>query len=201
MMLRTMVALLGAVVIVGAATPVMAGGCKGCDKVAKTGDGFCCGKGKAFGVELASKKLYTALAGKKIDIENIRCPGCKTAAKTSGKCSHCNVGIADGKVFHSSVSHTLAKGKPMTAEKAAHCDSCKTAFKDNGRCTGCSVGFVAGRSFKDNKVYEAAVAALKTLVAAVYTAKKCEACAVAMVTDGECTFCKLKFKDGKKITG
>jgi len=34
---------------------------------------------------------------------------------------------------------------------------------------------------------------------AAKTAEKCEACAVAMVTDGNCAACKVSFKDGKKV--
>lgn len=202
-MFRSMVALLGAVVMAGAATPAMAGDCKGCDKFAKTGEGFCNehGKGKIFGVDLTSEKLYTTLAGQEIDAAELKCPGCKAAAKTNGRCDHCNVGIAEGKAFHSTVSYKLAKGTPMTAEKAAHCEACRTAFESNGRCTACNVGFVAGRAYEDESDYKAALAAHKTLALAVKTARQCEGCAVAMVTDGKCAHCKTRFKDGEKIEG
>ena len=65
-MFRTMFSLLAVAAVVGMSTPALAGGCKGCAKVAKSGDGFCCGKGKAFGVKLSSKKLYAALAGRTV---------------------------------------------------------------------------------------------------------------------------------------
>lgn len=197
-MIRTIVALLGAVLIVGAAMPAMGSDCKGCKKVAKRGEGFCCGKGKAFGVELSSKKLYTALAGQPVNTAKMECAGCKIAAKTNGRCSHCNIGIVNGKAFHSTVSYQLAKGIRVTAEKAAGCSGCKTAHKSNGRCKECNVGFVGGRKFKNTDDYQAALLAYKTLMAAAEKAEKCEACAVAMVTDGECANCKVKFKNGKK---
>ncbi len=176
----------------------MAGGCKGCDKVAKEGEGFCCGKGKIFGVELASKKLYTSLAGHKFDLENVKCPGCKAAAESNGRCDHCNVGASGGKFYHSSIAYALAKGAPVSAKKAAMCAGCKTAHADDGFCTGCGVGFVAGRMFKGKEIHGAALAAYKTIGKAVVTAKKCESCAVAMVTDGTCADCKVSFKNGKK---
>lgn len=198
-MIRKMFVLAGMAVVFGVGAPAMAGGCKGCDKVAKAGDGFCCGKGKAFGVELTSKKLHDALAGKKMDAYGVECAGCKSALKTNGKCDHCKVAAADGKMYHSMVAHAIAKGKPYTAEKAAHCGSCKTAFGADGFCTGCNAGFVAGRMFTDKESYDGAKTALMTLVKAVATSQKCATCAVAMVTDGTCSHCKASFKDGKKV--
>ena len=199
-MLRTMLTLLSIVAVVGATSPAVAGDCKGCKAVAKKGEGFHCGKGQIFGVKLASQKLYESLAGKEIDAANIKCAGCKTAVETSGKCEHCKVAMANGRVYHSMVGHTLAKGMPVTAKKAAKCGGCKTAHKENGFCKHCRVGFVAGRVFAAKKVYEAATKAFETLAKAVETAPKCEVCAVAMVTDGRCDSCDVSFKDGKKIS-
>lgn len=184
----------------GAANPAMAG-CKGCDKVAKSGEGFCCGKGKIYGVELTSEKLFKAMEGSKVDKAEMKCPGCKKAAETNGKCEHCNVSIANGQAFHSNVSFALAKGTPVSAEKAAACEGCKAAHEENGFCTGCNVGFVASRIFASEDSYKAAKAAFATLVKAVSAATKCDECAVAMVTDGECEHCKVSFKDGKKTEG
>lgn len=199
-MIRNLMVLGCVLAFAGAANPVMAG-CKGCDKVAKSGEGFHCDKGKIYGVELTSKKLFKALEGQKVNKAELKCAGCKKAAETNGKCSHCNVSIANGQSFHSNVSYALAMGTPVSAEKAAACDSCKTAHKDNGFCTGCSVGFVAGRIFKSEDNYKAAKAAFATLVKAASASTKCAACAVAMVTDGECEHCKVSFKDGKKTEG
>lgn len=199
-MIRNLMVLGCVLAFAGAANPALAG-CKGCDKVAKSGEGFCCGKGKIYGVELTSKKLFKALEGHSINKSEMKCAGCKKAAETNGKCEHCNVSITNGKAFHSNVSYVLAKGIPVSAEKAAACGGCKTAHKDNGFCTGCSVGFVAGRLFADKDSYNAAKAALTTLVKAATASTKCAACAVAMVTDGECEHCKVSFKDGKKTEG
>ena len=173
--------------------------CPGCEAVEKKGAGFCCGKGLAFGVKLTSQKLYDSVAGEEIDADAIKCPGCKSAHKENGKCSHCRVAMADGKMYRSEYSHTLAKGKPVSADEAGHCGGCKTAHTENGYCTGCGVGFVAGRMYKGQESFEAASAAHETLETASAMAKKCVDCAVAMVTDGECPSCKVKFKKGEKI--
>ncbi|MGD2109434.1 MAG: hypothetical protein PVI86_08585 [Phycisphaerae bacterium] len=193
--------MLGAAVLILAAVPAAQAGCPGCDKIAKTGHGFCCGKGKVFGVSLTSKKLFKSLEGQEIDPSKIHCPGCKKAYKTNGKCEHCNVEVANGKLYHSWVSHSLAVGKQVDAKKAAYCGGCKKAYEENGRCDHCSVGFVAGRMFKDTDMYKHAVAALTTLSKAAEAAGHCESCAIAMVTNGTCEKCNVSFKDGNKETG
>lgn len=192
---RKVVALVCMLAVVGFVSSAMAGDCPGCKKVSDEGQGYCCGKGQAYGVQLTSQKLHQALEGKKIDRYKVKCPGCKTASKTNGSCKGCNVHVADGKAYKSKVSQALAKGKPVSAEKAAYCGGCKTAHKHDTQCTGCGVGFVSGRMYKGDD-YKVALAAHKTLVKASQTSKKCEACAVAMVTDGECAHCKVEFKDG-----
>lgn len=200
MMFRTMLMFAAVVTVVGAGAPAIAGDCKGCAKIASGEDGFCCGKGKAFGIQLASEKLYEVLSGFQYKASDIKCPGCKTAAKTSGKCSHCNLAAANGKFYRSPVAYTLVKGEPISAKKASYCGGCKIAHKDNGRCTGCNVGFVAGRMFKDKDDYKAALVAHKTLEKAAQESSHCETCAIAMVLDGTCKHCKVSFKNGKKAS-
>lgn len=202
-MVKKMLVVLSMAVMVGASTPVTAYGCPGCDKVASSGEGFCCGKGMAFGVQLKSKKLQAALVGHSFDGASAcsKCSGCKSAAKDNGWCDDCNVGIVGKEYFTSPVSYSLAKGKVISAEKmkghGAKCSGCKTAHADNGRCDHCKVGFVAGRMFQNKEEHTAALAAYKTLTKAADVAGKCEACAVAMVSDGECEHCKVSFKNGK----
>ena len=199
-MVRKLLIVLSTAAFLGASAPAMAGGCKGCTKVAEAGEGFCCGKGKSFGVDLTSKKLHAALVGHKFDLEKIHCPGCKTAAKTGGSCEHCKVHAADGKFYHSSVAHALAKGKLRSASVSEmKCTSCKTAHAENGWCSGCSAGFIANRLFESKTAHTIALAAYNVLKEAVVVASKCERCAIAMVTDGTCDACKVKFKDGKAV--
>ncbi len=200
-MVRGVLVLAAAVVVAGASAPALAGACKACDKIAHGDDGFCCGKGQIFGLKLASKTLYEALAGHAVDAKSLTCSGCKVAAKTDGSCAHCQVVAANGKFYHSRAAHILAKGKPVSVRKASYCTGCNTAHADNGYCSGCGVGSVAGRAFKEKAQYEAALAAYATITKAVRASSQCEACAVAMVTDGSCDHCRVRFKNGKKSKG
>ena len=174
--------------------------CPGCDQVVKDKEGFCCGKGMAFGINLTSEKLYKTLAGVEMDSTKMKCGLCKKAAETDGKCAHCNVQFAKGKAYKSPVSYALAKGDPIAKEKVAKCKGCLIAHSTDKRCTACDVGFVAQRMFKGVDLYEAARVAFATLTEAAKVAQKCEACAIAMVTDGKCDKCKVSFKNGKKTT-
>lgn len=202
-MMRKMMLTLGTVAIAAMSSTAFAGDCTGCAKMSKAGEGFCdgCKKGMVFGVELTSKTLYDALAGQTADPAAVKCPGCKAALAKDGKCDHCKSFAAQGKMYHSAVSHALAKGKPYTAEQAGHCPDCAKGFKENGFCTSCSTGFVAGRIYQGKESHDAALAAFKTLNSAVAQAKTCETCASAMVTDGKCDKCKVEYKDGKATKG
>jgi hypothetical protein len=203
-MLRTVFMLAGLAVLVGFAAPAQAGSCEGCDAVAQSGHGFCsaCGKGKAYGVDLASQKLFAALTGKEIDASKVQCSGCKEAASSNGWCSACKAGVVSGKLYASPVAYALAKGVALAAEKVAdlgkHCATCKSAYAANGACEACKVGFVAGRAYHESGEHKSALAAYQTLQKAA--GNKCEACAVAMVTDGTCAHCKVTFKDGQVAT-
>lgn len=200
-MVRRMMIVSSVAAILATTAPVFAGGCKGCNKVAEKGEGFCCGKGKVFGVELSSKKLYAALVGDKVDpatAAKCPCSDCKKALKTNGKCDKCQ--FVAGKKYQSPVAYVLAKGTPISAELIAacpkRCEHCKAAFKKDGRCDKCGVGFVAGRMYDNEKDHAAALVAFKTLTKAATAANHCEQCAVALVTDGKCKACNVSFKNG-----
>ena len=180
-------------------------GCKGCAKVVETGEGFCCGKGRSFGVPMTSKKLYAALVGHRIDATpdaKYPCKACLKLLKTHGRCDHRALVI--GKRYQSPVSYRLAKGSPTPDDflvvSPSQCEGCRSAYHKNGRCDSCHVGFVAGRVYDQEADYVAALAAYKTLAEAVELTSQCESCAVAKVTDGRCEGCNVGFKDGQMIT-
>lgn len=170
-------------------------------KLAKAENGWCgdCNVGYVAGVKIPSKKLYDAVAGKPIaDASKIKCQSCRVAFEKDGACSHCGVAFADNKKYKSAVGQRLAAGKARNPA-AMKCSQCRVAAKDHGWCDHCQAGQVGHFRFKDKKAYDQAVEARKRLREAVKLAKKCETCAVAMVTDGTCATCKVTFKDGKKM--
>lgn len=160
-----------------------------------------CQMGKAFGTKLKSEKLEAALAGHTVESDKVKCEGCLAALKSDGYCDHCHVGFRHGVAYSSPVSLTLAKGQVVAIEEV-QCPTCKTNVeKGKGFCSHCDAGVVAGMVFVTKADYEAAKDADRILAKAANTAKKCEGCAVAMVTDGTCPSHKVSYKDGKKVRG
>lgn len=169
-----------------------------CCSKSKLTDASCCGNSYFDGVSFKSVKLHKALTGKTVKASYIKCDSCKKAHKSDGTCDNCNLNFADGKSYKSKVAYTLAKGKAIDTSKIK-CEICQKAAKnDQGWCESCNKGLVGNKVYKDKKEFKAAGEARIVLAKAVETSKKCETCAVAMVTDGTCDACKVSFKDGKK---
>ncbi len=182
--------------------PVSAGGddCL-CKTIKASGHGWCdaCSGGAMFGVPIKSAKLYKSLEGAEVkDQSKVTCPGCKTALTKNGSCSHCRVAFNDGKVYHAVVSYTLSKGAKVDAQ-GLKCGGCAKALKKDNFCSACDGGFVGGLAFHGKKLFDQAKEAMGVLKVAAKSASKCEVCAVAMVTDGQCDKCKVQFKGGKKV--
>ncbi len=173
-----------------------------CKAVKTAGTGWCdhCAGGAMYGVKMKSAKLFKALAGKKIeDPAKIKCTGCKAASKKNGACKGCHVAFNDGKMYKAPVSQVLSKGVAVDAKKVK-CEGCTKALasKKSGYCSACDGGFVGGLAFHGKELYQQAKEAWSTLTAATKASTHCEKCAVAMVTDGVCDKCEVRYKDGKK---
>lgn len=182
-------------------------GCTGCETIKANGEGFCdhCNAGLAFGVKVKDKTVYDLLAGDAAKFEKAKdsqCPGCASAAKNESQCKHCNVFVANGKVYKTAAAQAIAKGKPVTDDmktKMASCSGCTKHLADNGYCTGCSVGFVANRMYKEKADYDAARKAHALVVAVAKEPSHCKGCTKAMLTNGSCSHCNVSFKDGKPV--
>ena len=173
------------------------------------------------GVSMKSSALFRSLQGIPVkDHELLDCEPCRAAAKKDGSCSQCGTGFNKGKRYGSYVAHTLSKGKKGPTDKS--CSDCedyyetlrdlaetlrslgssvKVSRKSTRHCSSCKEGSINGFVFSGKAKYKLAGEAFKTLQAAVKRSKECESCAIAMVTDGECTDCNVRFKRGKKVKG
>lgn len=202
-MIRRML-LLGAAGVWISGAAVRADDCTACKTMAETGSGYCekCGHGKAFGVDVSSKKLYDTLAGMEVkNVDEVKCPGCQRALKTNGKCTECNVAAANKHFYKSMAAHAMAKGEHVPADKAPTCPECKKAHASGGWCTACKVGFVSGRQYKTEADFEAAQKAHQIILRASRMATKCEGCGVAVALDGTCEKCNIAYLDGKPKKG
>lgn len=172
-----------------------------CKDIKEIKSGWCdvCDIGVVFELSTSSKKIYGLLVGAPVPAI-ISCTECATAAKEDGICESCHVGIADGHVYYSMIAYTLAKGQVLDSDKTPECSGCaKAVAAKHGYCDDCDAGIVANRLFAGKEDYQAATHAYKIAGKAVEAGSKCEDCAAAMLTDGECEHCQLKFEGGKKI--
>ncbi len=167
-------------------------------KAATNEDGWCkdCKVGFFSGVKVKSEQLHKALQGEAVKADKMSCGGCKEALAKSTQC--CGTNFAGEKAYGSPVAAKIARGKVVNA-KEVKCGGCKEALKSNGWCKECKGGAVAGRFFAAKALYTAAKEAYGVLVTANKASAKCGDCAVAMVTDGDCSGCKVSFKDGKLV--
>ena len=131
-----------------------------------------------------------------VDLDALKCASCKTAFQSDGACAHCSVGFADKKVYHSGVAYRLVKGETKDLSDIGR-PTCRKSAEKPGWCGCCKVGMVGSIAFEDEKESEQAAEAREVLLSAA--ANKCEACAVALVTNGKCDVCKVEYKDGKKL--
>lgn len=172
-----------------------------CAEAAKSGMGWCaaCKHGMAYGMETRFESVYKLIAGAEApkSKSEFKCKDCLKAMETDGTCSHCKVAFYKGKMYQAMPAYRMAMGMKPDPAKIT-CEGCKknlAAHKD-GYCDTCSAGLVGGLHYKGKSAYESAVKALAIIKEAM--GAKCEGCGKAMLTDGECTTCKVKYKEGKK---
>lgn len=171
-----------------------------CPDMKATSVAWCahCKDGKAFGQDVKSEKLVTALSGKEVKEADLKCADCKAVLKAGGTCTKCKITYLNGKQYQSPVAASLAKGTLLDKAKVT-CAGCKALPEKGGICPQCGAAVFSGMVFKGKEDYDKAVRANSILATAVTT--KCEDCAVAIVTDGKCEKDKATYKDGRKAEG
>jgi hypothetical protein len=162
---------------------------------ALTSTGWCdkCGVGQAKGVET-------------------KCKSCLAAIQTDGWCKDCNVGYVAGSKVECKGCYTA-----MTAPKGGWCDDCKmgyakglktecksclAAIQTDGWCDDCKMGYVAGKSTTCKNCYalmskpdggwckDCNVGYAKGLKTS------CKSCLAAIVSNGTCKDCGIRFENG-----
>lgn len=175
--------------------------CK-CD-VSKHEGGWCysCKTGYLAGVRIESELLFEVLDahGHHIDPSAIRCNICKEAIKTNSFCDKCRIGWFGKKAYMSRLTYHLTKGETRVVCDIK-CATCREGAAKGGWCKKCHVGMVGNVAIKDKTDFEHAIMAYRRLLIAVQLAKRCEMCAVALMSDGTCTRCKKTYKNGKIVT-
>ncbi len=173
-----------------------------CSEAERT-NGWCRrhGIGYVAAVPIRSARLYDVLDahGHAVDLSTFECESCKRAIATGGFCEEDRVGFVGKLAYFSRLTYELARGE-RTDPGSLSCPVCTRHDAEGpGWCETCKRGMVGHVAIRDKQAYEAAARAVAILRAAVEASERCEHCAVAIVTDTKCPYCRITYKDGKPV--
>jgi len=129
---------------------------------------------------------------------------CAEARAAQGWCEACAVGYVGPLELRSRGLFDALDLHGHDIEAAAlECAGCRAALAADGYCAADGRGFLAGRAYLSPLAYHLArgeTAAvereLDVVRRAVLEAQRCELCAEAMVSNGTCPRCLLRYQDG-----
>lgn len=129
---------------------------------------------------------------------------CAVERECGGWCAACSVGYAAGRTVRSLVLYEALDMHGHDVDGASlECASCRAALASDGYCARCRRGFSGGRLYLSELSYrmqrgdaEAAREKARFLDQALVEAERCELCAAALVSDGDCPVCRVSFRGG-----
>jgi hypothetical protein len=199
-LVAVLLALTAAAGVAGEPTHGTPGGCT-CDTAPRT-NGWCDVHhvGWAASVRIPSERLYKTLDphGHKLDLSTFECPNCRAGIEKDGFCEQHRIGFVSGIAWFSRLTWEMARGKPFDPAASA-CAVCRRNAQTHGWCEEHGQGLVGGVVIQDRAAYERVVKDIEVLRAAVEMAARCEACAVAMVTDKQCPYHRISYRDGRPV--
>lgn len=161
-----------------------------------------CNVGYVAGVPIHSKFLFEWMDahGHELDLDAVRarCLTCKAALENDGFCDACRIGWVQKLGYFSRLTYHLAKGKACDPSTLT-CETCRKNSKNYGWCTSCNVGMIGNVKIPTRADFDGGVRGFELMQAAIEASKRCEACALAIMSDEACFFCKITYKDGKSV--
>jgi hypothetical protein len=165
-------------------------------------NGWCAihGFGYVGGLRIDSAWLYRALDahGHELDLTTFTCPACKKAIETDGFCEEHRIGFVRRQAYFSRLTYELGRAEPREPATIA-CPACRKNAEASGWCSKDRVGMVGPFAIRSRADYDQAVRALEIVRLAAEASKRCDHCAGAIITDGTCPFCKIRYEDGKPV--
>jgi hypothetical protein len=154
------------------------------------------------GVEVGSKMLFETLDahGHDVDLATFDCPSCRQAIERQGFCDEHRVGFVEDRAYFSKLGWRLARGKRVDLSKI-RCPRCREHARSRGWCASCGRGMAGAIALSDRKAWNEVDRALAIVERADQAATRCVHCAVAMVTDTDCAFCRIAYRDGRAVEG
>ncbi|MCH7545707.1 MAG: hypothetical protein IID30_04810 [Planctomycetes bacterium] len=159
---------------------------------ARVHNGWCdsCGRGFVAGLTIESEKLFEALDahGHIIDLNLVTCDSCLQAIRRDGFCPVHRWRFADGKMYVSEMTWSLARGTIDEPDQLT-CSQCRANCEHRGWCERCGVGHVGAVRFASREDYDRAAQQQDRLGLALVTLKRCEECSMRTFYGGICGTC------------
>lgn len=80
------------------------------------------------------------------------CKGCKSATRSAGWCSDCNVGFVGQYTYKDRTQHLAAKKAQTILQRASamveRCESCAVAMATDDNCSSCNVTYKGGKKIR-----------------------------------------------------
>jgi len=152
------------------------------------------------GVKVTSRWLYEAADahGHDVDISTFNCPTCRSAIATNGFCETHRIGFIEKRAYFSRLTYELGRGDVRQASSIT-CPRCRKNSETYGWCAKSGVGMVGPFAIRNRQDFDRAAEALRIFLVANDAARKCNYCAVAIITDTQCPVCRISYKDGKAL--
>lgn len=159
-----------------------------------------CKVGYVAGVPIKCKTLFEGLDahGHEVVISSIKCPTCQAAIASDGFCEKCRIGWYRRQAYFSRLTYHLAKGTPRDAS-TIRCAVCRKNAEKYGWCEMCGVGMIGNVAVRNRADFEGGCRGYDLMMCAVAASSRCANCALCMLTDMSCFFCKIAYKDGKPV--
>ena len=152
-------------------------------------------------IKMKSKLLWEQLDahGHTLDLTTFTCPTCRKAIETDGYCEADRIGFVGKLAYFSRLTYEQAKGRKIDPAKLT-CRVCRRNAQSHGWCYKDKVGMVENVAIDDWEAWQRLEKAIALVELANARSTVCETCAVAMVTDGLCPYCRITYKDGKAVS-
>jgi len=160
------------------------------------------GVGHIGGLEIRSAWLFETLDahGHDLDLTTFTCTACRRAIDTDGFCDQHRNGFVRKKAYFSWLTYALAHGTRLNPADI-RCPECRANARSAGWCERDRIGMIGGVAIADRASYDRTLAAIEIVKLADQTAIRCKHCAAAIVTDTTCPVCKIRYKDGRRVSG
>jgi hypothetical protein len=164
--------------------------------------GWCrhCNTGYIAGAAIKARILYDGLDahGHDLDPSTIHCTKCRTAMGTDGFCETCRIGWINKQAYFSRLTYEVCRGRTVDVAAIA-CPACRENSKKYGWCETCGLGMVGNVAISKQDAFRHAARGYDIMLLAIEASGRCDACALAIITDTTCPQCRVTYKDGRPV--